>query len=94
MCRVRAAVAVHQPFGLRTFVHRVAHHRDPAGASPAHFARAASAAAISYVIRLAMRKRGGGATLRGAGGLAPDVVHDGGRRDGEAVFAGRERSYE
>jgi antirestriction protein ArdC len=39
-------------------------------------------------------KRGGGATLRGAGGLAPDVVHGGGRRDGEAVFAGRERSYE
>jgi hypothetical protein len=41
-----------------------------------------------------VRKRGGGTTLRGGSGLAPDVVHDGGRRDGEAVFAGRERSYE
>ena len=39
-------------------------------------------------------KRGGGTTLRGGGGLGPDVVHDGGRRDGEAVFADRERSYE
>jgi hypothetical protein len=37
--------------------------------------------------------RGGGSTLRGAGGLAPDV-HDGERRHGEAVIAGRERSCE
>jgi site-specific recombinase XerC len=38
--------------------------------------------------------RGAGGTLRGAGGLAPDVVHDGGRRHGEAVIAGSERSCE
>jgi hypothetical protein len=49
---------------------------------------------LSRALPLIAGKRGGGATLRGAGGLAPDVVHGGGRRDGEAVFAGRERSYE
>ena len=40
------------------------------------------------------RKRGGGDTLCRGGGLVPDVVHGGGRRHGEAVFADRERSFD
>ena len=51
--------------------------------------------ATTITTKIAMEcKRGGGDTLCRGGGLVPDVVHGGGRRHGEAVFADRERSYD